>query len=131
MTFLESIDVTLPYDPALIGPEFTAQDVYTYFYDDVQACWAVLQRVSVDEVNHTVTSRTNHFTDMINATVAVPEHAEGVQFNPNQIKGIQAADPGSGINLIGSPGANNLGENRLGYPIEMPAGRQGLTARSG
>src|SRR5262245_24505453 len=42
MQFLTPVEVSLPYDPALIGPEFTAQDVYTYFYDDVQLCWQVL-----------------------------------------------------------------------------------------
>ncbi|MER6591182.1 SpvB/TcaC N-terminal domain-containing protein [Micromonospora purpureochromogenes] len=129
--FAASIQVTLPYDPALLTEEFTAQDIYTYFFDDVQTCWQVLERVSVDEVNHTVTSLTDHFTDMINATVTVPEHPEGVQFNPNQIKGIQAADPGSGINLIAPPSANNQGENHLAYPIQVPPGRQGLTPQLG
>jgi len=131
MQFLESIEITLPYDPALISPDYTPQDIYTYYYDDTLFCWQVLQRVSVDEVNHTVTSLTDHFTDFINATAAVPEHPEGVQFNPNQIKGIQAADPGTGINLIGLPGASSAGENHLSYPIEVPPGRQGLTPKLG
>jgi RHS repeat-associated protein len=131
MQFTAMVEVTLPYDPALLGPDFTAQDVYSYFYDELAACWQVLQRVSVDEVNHTVTSLTDHFTSMINATVTVPEHPEGVQFNPNQLKGIQAADPGAGINLLAPPEPNNLGDNRLGYPIELPPGRQGLTPQLG
>jgi RHS repeat-associated protein len=124
-TFTESLEVSLPYDPDLIAPEFTSQDVYTYYYDDVALCWQPLQRVSVDEVNHTVISLTDHFTDMINATVAVPEHPENVNFNPNQIKGIQAANPAAGINLINPPQPNNQGDNRLSYPIELPAGRLG------
>jgi RHS repeat-associated protein len=126
MTFAEDLTVSLPYDPALLDPDFTAQDIYTYFYDDVAACWQPLERVSVDEVSHVVTSLTNHFTDMINATVVVPEHPEGASFNPNQIKGIQAADPGTGVNLIAPPAANNQGDNRLSYPIQIPAGRAGL-----
>ncbi|HET6213524.1 MAG TPA: SpvB/TcaC N-terminal domain-containing protein, partial [Micromonosporaceae bacterium] len=124
--FATSVEVTLPYDPALIPPDFTAQDIYTYFYDDVALCWQNLERVSVDEVNHTVTSLTDHFTDMINATVTVPEHPEGVSFNPNQIKGISAADPSAGVNLINPPGVNSQGENRLSFPIEVPPGRLGL-----
>jgi len=126
MTFAETIEVTLPYDPALLDDGYTAQDVYTYFYDDVALCWQALPRLSVDEVNHTVTSQTDHFTDMINATVVVPEHPEGAQFNPNQIKGIQAADPGAGVNLIAPPSPNNQGDNRLAFPIEVPRGRNGL-----
>jgi RHS repeat-associated protein len=131
MQFAEAVQIVLPYDPALIGPDFTPQDIYTYFYDEAQACWQVLERVSVDEVAHTVTSLSDHFTDFINATVAVPEHPEGVQFNPNQIKGIQAADPGNAVNLITAPDANSEGDNRLAYPIEVPIGRQAVTPKIG
>ncbi len=126
MTFAAPVTVTLPYDPSLIGPDFTAQDVYTYWYDEVDLCWQVLERVSVDEVAHTVTSTTDHFTDMVNATVEVPDHPEGAQLDPNQIKGISAADPSSRVNLISPPEANNNGDNRLSYPIEVPPGRKGV-----
>ncbi|MFJ7215016.1 SpvB/TcaC N-terminal domain-containing protein [Amycolatopsis sp. NPDC098790] len=53
----------------------------------------------------------------------VPAHPDGVSFEPNQLKGIQAADPATGINLIEPPTANNTGEARLSYPIELPPGR--------
>ena len=55
--------------------------------------------------------------------VGMPEHPEGASFNPNEIKDIQVADPGSGVNLIEAPNANNQGEARLTYPIEVPPGR--------
>ena len=127
MRFATTVKVTLPWDPALMSPDFTAQEVYTYFYDDVAQCWQPLPRVSVDEAAHTVTSLTDHFTDMINATVVAPEHPENVSFNPNQIKGIQAADPGSNVNRIAAPQPGNTGSNQLAYPIEVPPGRLGLT----
>ena len=41
--------VTLPYDPALLAPGFTAQDIYTYYFDEAALCWRPLQRVAVDE----------------------------------------------------------------------------------
>jgi RHS repeat-associated protein len=53
----------------------------------------------------------------------VPAHPEGASLNPNQLKDIQAADPGAAVNLIGAPGANNMGDARLSYPIELPPGR--------
>src|SRR5256885_940859 len=65
-------------------------------------------------------------TDPTNGAVTVPEHPEGAAFNPNQIKDIKAADPGSQINLIEPPGANNQGEARLTYPLEVPPGRAKL-----
>src|ERR1043165_6397351 len=55
-------------------------------------------------------------------SVSLPDHPDVTSFNPNQIKDIKAADPGSGINLIQAPTANNQGDARLSYPIEVPAG---------
>ncbi|GIH10187.1 hypothetical protein Rhe02_82540 [Rhizocola hellebori] len=126
MQFAEMIEVSLPYDPALLTEDFTAQDIYTYFYNEAGGCWEPLQRVRVDEANQLIVSLTDHFTTMVNATVVVPEHPEGVEFNPNQIKGIQAGDPGAGVNLIAPPSANNQGDNKLGYALELPPGRRGV-----
>lgn len=125
-TFRNNIQISLPYDPKLVGSSFTANDVYTYFFDDSTGCWRSLQRVRVDQKAHVVVSLSNHFTDMINATVAVPDHPEGASFNPNQIKDIQSADPGSQVNLIQAPTPNNTGDAQLTYPIEVPPGRAGL-----
>ncbi|MFC0626017.1 SpvB/TcaC N-terminal domain-containing protein [Kribbella deserti] len=124
--FKAPVEVTLPYDPALLEPGFSGADIRTYFFNDVAQCWQALELVTVDQTKHTVTSRTDHFTDMVNATVTVPEHPENTSFNPNQIKGIQAADPGSKVNLIAPPTANNAGDNRLSYPVELPPGRLGV-----
>ncbi|MDX2564918.1 SpvB/TcaC N-terminal domain-containing protein [Streptomyces sp. TX20-6-3] len=60
------------------------------------------------------------------AAVNGPEGPEGTSFNPNQIKDIKAADPGSGVNLVEAPSANNTGDARLSYPLEVPKGRAGL-----
>ncbi len=61
--------------------------------------------------------------------VTAPEHPEGMSFDPNQIKDIKAADPGAGVNLIAPPSANNAGDARLSYPLEVPKGRAGLEPR--
>ena len=68
---------------------------------------------------------------MINATLTVPENPEAASFNPTQIKDIKAADPGAGINLIEPPQANNNGSANLSYPIEIPAGRNGMQPQLG
>jgi hypothetical protein len=127
MQFAADVQLSLPYDPSLLGDGFTSDDVYTYFFDDVESCWRALDRVSVDEATHTVVSRTNHFTDFINATVTVPEHPENVSFNPNQIKGIQAGNPASGVTVIAAPAPSSQGDNLLSYPIAMPPGRLGCS----
>jgi RHS repeat-associated protein len=58
--------------------------------------------------------------------VTAPEHPEGASFNPNQIKDIKAADPGSKVNLIDPPNPNNSGDAGLSYSLEVPPGRAGL-----
>ncbi|QFZ21108.1 SpvB/TcaC N-terminal domain-containing protein [Saccharothrix syringae] len=59
-------------------------------------------------------------------SVTAPDHPEGAAFNPNQLKGIEAADPGANVNLVSAPAANNMGDARLSYPLELPPGRAGV-----
>jgi RHS repeat-associated protein len=124
--FLQTVAVVVPYDRALIPPGHTEDDVTTFYFDDQAGRWVALDRVSVDKTNKVVNSNTNHFTDMINAVVTVPDHPQTVSFNPTSMKDIKAADPGAQVNLIEPPRASNQGDARLSYPIEMPPGRQGL-----
>ena len=64
--------------------------------------------------------------DIINSSVTVPDHPGTVNFNPTSLKDIKAADPGANINLIEPPQANNMGDARISYPIEIPPGRNGM-----
>ena len=123
--FLKNVNVTLPYDRALIPPGHTEDDVRTYFFDEQAGRWVALPFASVDKTNKLLNSTTNHFTDMINAVVTVPDHPQAVSFNPTSMKDIKAADPGAQVNLIEPPKVNNMGDARLSYPIEVPPGRQG------
>jgi hypothetical protein len=126
MKFANKVKVTLPYSQALIPPGLTEQDVRTFYFDPQSGSWKVLERESIDAQANTITSLTDHFTDMINATVTVPDHPQTASFNPTQIKDIKAADPGAQVNLIEPPKANNQGDAKLSYPIEVPPGRLGL-----
>ncbi|OLE27143.1 MAG: hypothetical protein AUG49_06145 [Catenulispora sp. 13_1_20CM_3_70_7] len=128
-SFAKSVQISIPYDPTTVGADI--DDLYTYYYDEPLSCWQPLKRVSVDQANHQVLSLTDHFTDFINATVAVPGHPEGASFNPTQIKDIQAADPGNEVNQIAPPGPANSGEARLTYPIDVPTGRGGMQPKLG
>ncbi|MEV0382548.1 SpvB/TcaC N-terminal domain-containing protein [Nonomuraea sp. NPDC050643] len=125
--FKRDITVSLPYDPvALKASGLSPQDVRTYYFDEPDGCWRALERVAIDEQAGLVVSRTNHFTDMVNAAVVAPESPEQVSFDPTQIKNLQAASPAVGVNQIAPPVAGNRGDSRLSYPIELPAGRTGL-----
>ncbi|HVQ93577.1 MAG TPA: GH-E family nuclease [Mycobacteriales bacterium] len=129
--FTEPVEVSLPYDAAAAAAATSLQDVFTFYYDEAASCWRPLERVAVDEQAHTIVSRTDHFTDMINATVTVPDLPEGGSFDPTQIKGIQAGDPGAAVSQIATPGATNAGDARLGYPIQIPPGRAGMQPNLG
>jgi RHS repeat-associated protein len=125
--FDQPVQVEIPYDDTQAAAASASTDeIYTFFYDETAQCWRPLKRLSVDTARQVIVSETTHFTDMINATVAVPDMPQGTSFDPTQIKGIQAADPASKVNLIQPPAANNGGTAALNYPIELPAGRAGV-----
>ena len=64
--------------------------------------------------------------DFINAVLKTPEMPETSAYTPTSIKELKAADPLEGMTLIQPPTANNSGTANLSYPIEIPAGRQGM-----
>ena len=64
--------------------------------------------------------------DFINAVLKTPEMPETSAYTPTSIKELKAADPLEGLTLIQPPTANNSGTANLSYPIEIPAGRQGM-----
>ena len=64
--------------------------------------------------------------DFINAVLKTPEMPETSAYTPTSIKELNAADPLEGLTLMQPPTANNSGTANLSYPIEIPAGRQGM-----
>ncbi len=64
--------------------------------------------------------------DFINAVLKTPEMPETSSYTPTSIKELKAANPLEGLQLMQPPTANNNGTANLSYPIEIPAGRQGM-----
>ncbi|HEX7888790.1 MAG TPA: SpvB/TcaC N-terminal domain-containing protein, partial [Ramlibacter sp.] len=124
--FRNKIKVVLPYERNSLPPGHRDDDVRTFYFDDQAGMWKPLERVQVDAARGVVVSYTDHFTDMINATITVPDHPNPASLNPTSIKDIKAADPGAQVNLVEPPRANNMGDARLAYPIELAPGRNGL-----
>ncbi len=117
--------VTLAYDPSRIPMGYAPKDIYTYYCEDAKT-WHRLERVSVDTIAHTITSRTTHFTDFANAVIKVPEMPESKAFVPTDMQDLPDPDPLVGIPMIAVPQANNMGTAELSYPIQLPPGRHGL-----
>ncbi|HPL18609.1 MAG TPA: SpvB/TcaC N-terminal domain-containing protein, partial [Spirochaetota bacterium] len=148
--FKTPIQISFTYGTALLPQGQGDGDVAMFYHDEAAKIWKRLQRVKTpvpvtgpspgtsqsvisavgavmtDSAHGLVTSETDHFTDIINATLTVPEHPDPLAYNPNSIKDIKAADPSAGINLIEAPEANSNGDAVLSYPIELPRGRGGL-----
>ena len=64
--FLPCAELRVSYDPGRLPKGYSADDIYTSFYDTVTLAWVRLERVGVDTINHEIVSLTSHFTDFIN-----------------------------------------------------------------
>jgi RHS repeat-associated protein len=124
MVFKKPISVTLPYSKKLIPTGYTAADVRTFYYNEDLHRWEQVALVAQNDGE--MVSVTEHFTDFINATIAMPEHPGTQSLNPTSLKDIKLADPAAGIAQIEPPAANSTGAANLRVGIEAPPGRRGL-----
>lgn len=124
--FNKDIAVELGYDTTKIPDGYGENDIRTYFFSEETHHWVAIPRDTVLFASNITQSRTNHFSDYINAIIKVPESPETQGYTPTSMKDVKAANPASGINLIAPPSANSMGNANLSYPINIPAGRQGM-----
>ena len=129
--FSKEASITLGYDIHKIPEGYTAKDIKTYYFDEKTKHWVALKRDSINTQTHQIVSKTTHFTDMINGIIKTPESPETAGFTPTSIKDIKAANPSAAINTIEPPSANSMGTANIGYPIVVPAGRQGIQPQLG
>ncbi|HXN83955.1 MAG TPA: SpvB/TcaC N-terminal domain-containing protein, partial [Myxococcales bacterium] len=119
--FLKPVNVTLPYDPALLPDGVGPEQIKTYFFDPKKDRWIALPRAALAPGR--VVSQTTHFTFMINAVLVLPDHPGPTSFNPTSIKDLKAADPSAGIDLVEPPQGNNQGTAQLSFPMRLPKAR--------
>lgn len=121
--FTRAVDVIVPYDPSLIPEGMSVDDVNTYFYDEKIRRWQKLPRVALDIGQRIARSRTDHFTIMINAVLAVPKSPTPLSIDPTALTSIAAASPGANIDLIEPPSPTSTGDARTSLPLRLPGGR--------
>ncbi len=117
------VEVLVPFDASLLPEGNAPTDVYTYYYDPKARAWERLGRAAVDLGESTVRSRTDHFTVMINAVLAVPESPRVLSYDPTSVSSLAAASPAANVDLIEPPIPDSSGEARLSLPIRLPPGR--------
>ena len=124
--FEGDVIVYLPYDLSLSGDRGKLDSMLTYFYDEESGRWRALERIGIDEEKGLLISKTNHFTDMINGTLTVPDVASSPQVNLNSIKSLEAAKADSHLIKFNAPEASNSAEGSFSFELGLPSGRGGM-----
>ncbi|WP_162473322.1 toxin TcdB middle/N-terminal domain-containing protein [Treponema sp. OMZ 838] len=124
MKFKKACELSLEYDER-IEAEY-AEEIYTYYYDEKEKRWVALERKRVDEEGKRIESYTDHFTDMINGTLSLPESPEPVRVNLNSIKELKAADAAGGIEGIEGLQGGSEGSAAFGIKLKVPEGVKGM-----
>jgi RHS repeat-associated protein len=124
MRFKKPVKMTLPFDRALLAAGDTGADVRTFYYDEALQRWEQVGLVGQSETAMQAVS--DHFTDFINATIAMPEHPGPQSLNPTSLKEMKVADPAASIPRIEPPSPSSSGSADLHFPIEVPPGRRGV-----
>ena len=124
--FKKPIEIYFHYARELLKRGQKDDDIFMHYYDEEAKKWKRLDRLDVVKDVQLVRSVTDHFTDIVNATLTVPEHPNPLSYNPNSIKNLKSASPATGINMIAPPVATNMGDANMSYPIVVPKGRNGM-----
>ncbi|HLP72991.1 MAG TPA: hypothetical protein VK155_08830, partial [Bacteroidales bacterium] len=95
--------IALQYDKNLIPPGYSPDDIFTFWFDEDEKKWKALDRDTVDIDRGMIISATNHFTDMINGIITIPESPQTSGFVPTSVNDIRVAEPSAGITLIEPP----------------------------
>jgi RHS repeat-associated protein len=124
--FKKPVELRLPYDSALIPRGMTVEDVQTFFFDEESGRWVPLPRAVEKAGGDVIVSLTDHFTDFINATLALPDEPSGANYSPNSLQELAKANPAAGIVQIALPEGGPTGDARLDFPLVVPPGRHGM-----
>jgi RHS repeat-associated protein len=124
MAFKKPIRMTLPYAKSLIPAGYTESDVRTFYYNEVLHRWDQVGLLAQNAGE--MVSVTEHFTDFVNATLAMPDHPGTQSMNPTSLKDIKLGDPAAAIGRIAPPAPSSSGAAHVSFPIEVPPGRRGL-----
>ncbi len=121
--FARAVRVTMPFERGVLASEPALSNLFTYFYDAGARRWERLERVAIDREAATITSLTGHFTDMIAATLRLPEGPSPVVFDANEIKRLDAARPDAGVPAPEGFAPGPYGAAAFRIPLRLPPGR--------
>ena len=124
--FNNPVAIEISYDENLIPKGHNANEIKTFYFNTQTKAWTPIERDTINKIEKTITSSTNHFTDYINGIIQTPESPETAGFTPTIMSDIKAVDPSSEMTLISPPEVSQKGDANVSYPIKIPAGRKGM-----
>ncbi|HKY35097.1 MAG TPA: SpvB/TcaC N-terminal domain-containing protein [Polyangiaceae bacterium] len=125
LKFKKPVKVTLPYDAAKIPEGLSLRDVHDFYFDEEARKWIKIGRFDETQPGR-LTGLTEHFTDFVSATLAMPDSPGGKAFHSNELKDIELGSPSSGVDLIEPPEPTSSGILSLKHAIDVPPGRNGV-----
>lgn len=131
LQFSSEIRMSIPYDKDLIPQGYSYKDIRPYYFDELKRNWIPVKIDSIDTKREIVVAMTDHFSDYINGIIQVPESPSTSEFTPTMMQDIKAANPVANLNLMQAPAAVQTGEGNASFPIQLPAGRQGMQPQLG
>ncbi len=123
MIFSHAVRITMPFQPGVRESTTDLSNLFTYFFDQDSGRWERLQREAIDRGASTLTSVSWHFTDMVNATLTLPQGPPPVQFDVSSIKNLQAGNPGAGVPLPEGLQPGPFGSAAFSIALRLPPGR--------
>ncbi len=125
--FLKPVQISMKYDEEKLPEGLGEDNIFIYYRDVKSEQWKTFKRTALDKENNIVYAESTHFCEFYAGVMDIqsePPQAKGINTKPFSI---DSADPMVGIKGITPPTANIQGSANVSYPIEVPAGINGLT----
>ena len=124
----DSLDLVLHvgFDVDKIPFGYSKNDVKLFFYDKATNQWEKLDDSNVDYENNSVSAHFIEDTEYMSGVIKTPEMAENGGYVSTSLGGLEYASPAAGVVSIPAPSPNSSGSVNTGFPIKLPAGRNGL-----
>ncbi|GEN77550.1 SpvB/TcaC N-terminal domain-containing protein [Chryseobacterium hagamense] len=124
----KKVKITIPYDEKRLG-QLHATDIKIFRFDYEKKQWIAEASAVVDTRTKTVSAEADGNGDYISGIISVPESPQINALVPTAISGLKTADPAAGLQFMAPPAANSSGSASTSYPIEIPAGVQGMAPK--
>ncbi|MCI3937942.1 hypothetical protein MQX03_12080 [Chryseobacterium aahli] len=123
----KEVEFQLPYDEKKLPKGYQENDITAFTFDFTKKEWTPVKIDSVNTVKkYVVLSTTLLEANFMAGVVKQPESPETGANAPITFDDSPIANPGSKMNMIAPPTANQQGSAVVKYPIEIPAGIGGF-----